>query len=122
MTILAVVLGGALGATTRYAVSELIRTRCGAAFPYGILVANVSGSCLLGYMTQAGVEYQLDQFLLILITSGFCGGYTTFSTFALDTQQLAASGARGAAGFNIVANTAGSVSAAWIGVGVASSG
>src|SRR3569832_1706938 len=81
--------GGALGCVSRYYLTAFIQQRAGADFPVGTLVINVTGSFLLGfimrYALQSGVVSAETRTLL---TSGFCGGYTTFSTFSYETAMM----------------------------------
>ena len=88
MTALLVALGAALGAPLRYAVaSHLDADR----FPRGTLAVNVAGSFLLGLVVAAGASGGW----LALLGTGFCGGFTTYSAFAVQTHRLGP--ARGAA-------------------------
>jgi CrcB protein len=86
-----VAIGGALGSVSRFWLSGLIAARFGETFPLGTLIINITGSFLIGifaafadpdgrYLTSPG----LRQFLMI----GVCGGYTTFSSFSLQTLNL----------------------------------
>lgn len=89
--ILLVALGGALGSVSRYLVAGGVhRLLPAAAFPYGILAANVLGCFLIGLLAGLGETRALfsPQARLALFT-GFLGGLTTFSTFAHDTLNLA---------------------------------
>ena len=88
-----VAIGGALGSVGRYWLNGLISIRFGETFPWGTLLVNVSGSFLIGVLGALAVpEGRLDspsrtfvtQFLMI----GVCGGYTTFSSFSLQTLNL----------------------------------
>ena len=97
-----VAVGGALGAGVRYA---LVATLAGR-FPWAILVANLAGSFMLGLLVNSA-----SSGLVLLVGVGFCGALTTFSTFALDTLLLAREGRTPAAGINVVASVAGSVTA-----------
>lgn len=99
--ILAVALGSAVGGVARFLLSAWIQQRTAMGFPYATLLVNVSGSLLLGFLATftfetAGVSSELRA----LLTTGLCGGYTTFSTFSLETVALAEEGALGrAAGY-----------------------
>lgn len=102
-TIVLIALGGAAGANARFVVATLAARRWGARFPWGTLLVNVSGSFLLGLFLA--LPALGDGGARALLATGFCGGYTTFSTFAFESVALGASGARGAA----LANLLGSV-------------
>lgn len=88
MTPLLVALGAALGAPLRFAVATALDLD---RFPRGTLVVNVVGSFLLGLLVAAGA----DGDALALLGTGFCGGFTTYSAFAVQTHRLG--GLRGAA-------------------------
>lgn len=86
-------IGGFFGAVARYGVSTWLTTRWGAAFPYGTLFVNVSGSfvlCLMIAVLSRGVD--LAPALRLALTVGFLGSYTTFSTFSADTLLLLENG------------------------------
>jgi CrcB protein len=87
--VVAVAVGGAIGSVARYLVNLFIQGRVGADFPLGTLVINVAGSLLLGVLATIGFETTaFSAEVRLLLTTGFCGGFTTFSTFSLDTVQL----------------------------------
>lgn len=82
-------IGGILGANARYVVANWASQRLGADFPYGTLIINVSGSFLLGFF----MAFALDRALLhpnyrLFVATGFCGAYTTFSTFTYESLRL----------------------------------
>jgi CrcB protein len=84
-----VALGSALGGASRYLLGGLIQRLLDTTFPAGTLVINVSGSLLLGAILQYAVETPtLSPEIRALLTIGFCGGYTTFSTFSYETVAL----------------------------------
>jgi CrcB protein len=83
-----VALGGAVGSVARYLLSILIQTRS-TEFPLGTLVINISGSLLLGFLLRYALESAaISPELRALATTGFCGGYTTFSAFSYETAML----------------------------------
>jgi len=108
MTVLWVALGGALGSVARYAFSGIAVRWLGAEFPYGTLFVNVAGSFTIGLLAALVASdgrpllgADARAFLLV----GVLGGFTTFSSFSLETLNLARSGALGPA----ILNVAGSV-------------
>lgn len=91
MTLLLVVLGGAVGAVARWATDRAVQRRHGGDLPWGTFVVNASGSLLLGVVLGASVGHDADLWLALLAT-GFCGAYTTFSTFSFEVVRLAETG------------------------------
>jgi CrcB protein len=84
-----VAIGAATGGVSRYYLSLAVHQRVGAAFPWGTLLINVTGSLLLGFlMRYALATPELSAEMRLLLTTGFCGGYTTFSTFSYETLML----------------------------------
>ena len=93
-----VAVGSAIGGVSRYLLSLAIQERSGAAFPIGTLVVNISGSLLLGFLLRFALETPaITPQIRALLTTGFCGGYTTFSTFAWESVRLAEDGQYGRA-------------------------
>jgi CrcB protein len=89
MTLLYIAAGGAAGSVARYALSVAIQQRAGGPFPIGTLVVNVTGSFLLGLLLRYGLATPgISPEVRALLTVGFCGGYTTFSTFSYETARL----------------------------------
>jgi CrcB protein len=87
--ILAVALGGALGSVMRYLVGIGAGRLFGTDFPWGTLIINITGSFVMGVFAGLfAVRWNLPQAARIFLTVGICGGYTTFSTFSLDTFYL----------------------------------
>ena len=88
--LLAVALGGAIGSVGRYWLVGQAHAWLGSTFPYGTLVVNVLGSSAIGFLYFWCAERQLlDGLLPQLLMVGILGGFTTFSTFSLDTLGLA---------------------------------
>jgi fluoride exporter len=85
----AVAVGAAAGGVSRYYLSLAVHARVGAAFPWGTLLVNATGSLLLGFlMRYALATPSMSAEVRLLLTTGFCGGYTTFSTFSYETAML----------------------------------
>ena len=99
--LLLIALGAAIGANLRYAVSVGAAQRWGSAFPYGTLIINVSGSMLIGVVLALAARSGLGAPWRLLLVTGFLGGYTTFSSFAWETYQLAVEGGLGPALLNV---------------------
>ena len=98
-TFWAVAFGAALGGVARYYLASAIQQRVGPTFPWGTLVINVSGSLLLGMlMRYALATPSISAELRAFLTTGFCGGYTTFSTYSYETATLLEDGQYGRAG------------------------
>lgn len=119
-----VAIGGALGTTGRYWLSGAVARVIGETFPWGTLLINVTGSLLIGFFaTLTGPDGRVfvgstaRQFVMI----GICGGYTTFSSFSLQTLNLVNDGEWLHAGTNILLSVALCLIAVWGGSMLASS-
>lgn len=84
---LAVGLGSGIGSALRYSVSLLSQTLLGGYFPWGTLIVNVIGSCLIGWLAASAARSPHSPWHPLLV-AGFCGGFTTFSLFSLETLHL----------------------------------
>ena len=115
---LAVALGGAIGSLFRFWLGELFAWAGVTAFPWSTLVANVTGSFLIGLVaTLTGPDGRLlvaPEWRLFWMV-GICGGYTTFSSFSLQTLTLAQGGEWGKAGLNVVLSLVLCLLAVWLG-------
>lgn len=113
------VVGGAVGAPARYLVDRLVQNTTDGAFPWGTYVVNVTGSLLLGLITGAALYHGLSTTPKIWLGTGFCGAYTTFSTFTFETVRLLEEGAAADALLNAFASVAAGVGAAALGLVIA---
>jgi CrcB protein len=88
VTGLLVLVGGCLGAPTRYLVDRFVRSRFHHEFPLGTLLINVSGCLLLGIIAGGVAKAGWSSSVQALLGTGFCGGLTTFSTFSVEAVEL----------------------------------
>ena len=108
VTYLCVFLGAAIGGVGRYGLSGIIANWIGATFPWGTLIVNVTGCFVIGiFNTLTGPDgvFLIPANLRVFVMVGMCGGYTTFSSFSLQTMNLLLSKRWGAAVANIVFST-----------------
>jgi CrcB protein len=92
VTVVLVLLGGAVGAPLRYLTDLFVQSRHDSVFPWGTLTVNLAGSLLLGGLASAVVNAGAPTWLLTLLGTGFCGALTTFSTFGFETVRLVEDG------------------------------
>ena len=118
LTWLAIGLGGALGAVSRHAVNHFAHTFSVAGrFPTGTLIANLSGCLVIGLLAGllAANRISLPAHWREFVFVGLLGGFTTFSTFGLDTLALARTQSVGAAAVNVTLHVVGGLVAVWLG-------
>ena len=114
--ILAVALGGAVGALARYGVSNAVAAAFGPRFPLGTLVVNVAGSFVMGWLFALFAErMQVPPEMRLLVMTGLLGAFTTFSTFSVETLALLQAGRLIAGAANVLLSVALCVGAAWLG-------
>ena len=101
MTLLLVMVGAAVGAPSRWLFDQTVQSRWERAFPLGTLTINVVGSALLGFLLGLSSRGTATPELVALAGTGFCGGFTTYSTFGFETLRLAEEGARLEAFLNV---------------------
>ena len=116
MLIALLLLGGAVGATARYLADGFVQSRSQGVFPWGTFTINVTGSFVLGVVTGAALYHGLGPLPKTAIGTGFCGGYTTFSTFSYETLRLLEEGSFGAASLNAAASVVVGLAAAGLGI------
>jgi CrcB protein len=116
-----VAIGGALGSVARFALAGAIARQVGEIFPWGTFVVNVTGCFLIGFIAvvagpeaRVAVPIEVRQFLMV----GICGGYTTFSSFSLQTLALARDGDITRAGLNVAASVLVCMLGVWLGFGL----
>ena len=115
---LAVALGGALGTIGRYFVSGLVANAFGETFPWGTLIINITGSFIIGFfgtLTAPEGRFLVAPDMRIFVMVGFCGGFTTFSSFSIQTLALARDGEWLWASFNIVGSVVLCLLSVWLG-------
>jgi CrcB protein len=118
MAYLWVAIGGALGSMARYGVSGVVASMTGGAFPYGTMLVNVTGALLIGFLaTLSGPDsrFFVPASARLFLMTGICGGYTTFSTFSLETTNLMRDGQWAAALANVGFSVILCLVAVWIG-------
>ena len=114
--LIAIVLGGGLGSLLRHYVSSYVQGGAGN-FPYGILAVNLLGGLIMGMIVELGaLRFSYSPELRAFLTTGFLGGFTTFSAFSLDTALMIERGDWGAAALYILASVALSVGALFLGL------
>jgi CrcB protein len=115
---LMVALGGALGTFGRYAISGLVATHFGEVFPFGTLVVNVVGSFIIGFfgtLTAPDGRLFVGPSARQMVMTGFCGGFTTFSSFSLQTLNLMQDGEWLYAGWNVIGSVTLCLVFVWLG-------
>ena len=115
--VLLVALGGAIGSVCRYLVGLGALRLMGPSFPWGTLTVNVAGSFAIGVLAELIVaRFGASAELRLLLITGFLGGFTTFSAFALDAVTLFERGASVAATSYLVVSIVASIAAAIAGI------
>ena len=118
MIYLWIAIGSAIGGVARYWLSGAVASAFGETFPWGTLIVNVSGSFAIGFfatLTDPDGRYYFGSAARQFVMVGICGGYTTFSSFSLQTLNLVRDGQWGAAGANIVGAVVLCLAAVWLG-------
>jgi len=112
-----VALGGAIGASARYWLGNLVNSRLPMQFPLGTFVINVTGSFIIGFfLTLVTQRITVHPNWRLLIAVGFVGAYTTFSTFEFETLKLIEEGSVVSAALNVILSFVLGFIAVWLGV------
>jgi fluoride exporter len=104
VTVLLVLVGGAIGAPLRYLTDLFVQSRHDSVFPWGTFAVNVVGSLVLGATAGAVTTADGPAWALTLVGTGFCGALTTFSTFGFETVRLVEDGSLFEAALNVSAS------------------
>ena len=115
MTVLLVLIGGAVGAPARYLTDVVVQSRHRSVLPWGTITVNVVGSFVLGLVAGLAGAGHLPSSMLTLVGTGFCGALTTFSTFSYETVRLANTGQWRAAVGNVALSLAAGLAAVVLG-------
>jgi CrcB protein len=118
--ILLILLAGGAGSLLRFVGDELLRTHLGRNFPWGTMIINISGSLLLGVVTGLALRHYISGTTKLILGTGFCGGYTTFSTASFETVRLIEDDRYWSAVINAFGSTGSVVLAAAIGLAIIS--
>ena len=119
-----VALGGAFGSVARFWLSGMVARHFGETFPWGTLIVNVTGSFIIGFfaaLTSPDGRWFVGPGFRNFFMAGVLGGYTTFSSFSLQTLSLAENGEYGRATGNALASMTGCLLAVWLGHALAQS-
>lgn len=87
-SILTVGIGGFFGSIFRYLISHYMSISSQSTFPFGTLTVNIVGSFLIGVIIAAALESNINKSMRLLLATGFCGGFTTFSSFSYEFFSL----------------------------------
>lgn len=115
-----VAIGGAIGSMARYGVGGLVSEKIGDSFPWGTILINITGSFVIGFLgaitsAEGKMTPQSRIFATQLLITGVCGGYTTFSSFSLQTLNLLRDREWLYAGGNVIISVFACMIAVWLG-------
>jgi CrcB protein len=112
----AIAAGGALGAPARYGVAQIIHAQAGG-FPWATFWTNVSGSLALGFILILVIDrFPPTRYVRPFFATGFLGAFTTFSTFAVETDLLVKEGHKAIAAAYVASSLVAGFAAVWIGI------
>jgi CrcB protein len=108
--------GGAVGSVLRYIAGGIVQRAAHIPFPAGTLAVNVVGAFIIGVLTQHYMHVQTSPVMRAALITGFCGGFTTFSAFSIETVGLIEGGEYGKAAAYIVLSLTLSIAATFAGM------
>ncbi len=111
-----IAIGGAAGSVTRYLLGGAAERATHISFPAGTLMVNVLGCFLIGVLTHQYMNSPTSPFMRAALITGFCGGFTTFSAFSIETVALIQGGSYGRAAAYIVMSVTLSIAATFAGI------
>ena len=114
-----VFIGGGLGSLCRYGINTIIQTHH-LKLPVATITANVLAGLIAGLLTGYVLRHESNETIMLLGVVGFCGGFSTFSTFSLENVQLWQSGHFGAVLANVVLSVVLCFGSVWLGLRIAS--
>lgn len=112
-------LGGVLGTLSRYWLSQSVDERTHSSFPYGTMIVNFVGCFAAGFLFHFLEQRAISPDLRLAVFTGFLGGFTTFSAYALQTFVLTTGGMLSLAAVNVIASNVVGLAMVWLGAGVA---
>lgn len=119
IALLGVAVAGAVGAPARFALDQWVSSRTEGSFPWGTFLVNLTGAFILGLVSGLALYDGLGHLPATLVGTGFCGAYTTFSTFSYETVHLMEEGTLHAAARNVAGSLLLGLLAAAAGVALA---
>jgi CrcB protein len=119
LQLIAIGVGGAIGAVLRFVISGLAYNLLGQNFPWGTLVVNLVGCFVIGFLSRLFEDMVISPNLRVLILVGGLGAFTTFSTYALENVNLLRDGQMGTALINITVSTVLGVIFVFLGIALA---
>ncbi len=115
-SILLVGTGGFAGSVLRYLISRFIALETSSAFPLGTFTVNIAGCLIIGLIYGFGIKEPVSSEMRLLLATGFCGGFTTFSSFSMEFFLLLGDGYAGLAFLYAGASMAAGLAAVWAGL------